>query len=283
MPQPVILAQLKGFKGGIVHFEWKLTIKWTTARTGYGGMHWETPRAEEVYEGDAGGRNSEPEDLRIGPILEKYGMRGGNEINLRVEAIAGGKKYVTADIKNPFTIQGLNPALSVMLAELNGLEYEAIACHESNFNQFAPDANIRNYAKSDYPLQGESDASDFGIMQKNKPANDDIIWNWVTNVRTCKDYYDICYNNARAYLNSFEGAGEYDENGELLIEAFCQYNGGSSATKNKGRHYYEWDSGDKDKNIPGSWVRRTDGEQRDEAARDYGDTLWDLWNDPNWR
>jgi hypothetical protein len=295
MPQPVIVAQLRNFKGGSVQFEWNMKIEWTKARQGWDRKNqkwivWNTPHnSSEFYHGYAWGRNSEFEDLDIKQDIEKYGIRGGDKVTLHVEAMAGGKKYNTPDITNPFIVKGLNPSLPIILAELNGLEYEAIARQESNFNQFGLPDGPRACSQADYPLQGESDPGDFGIMQKhlyeNTSGNDDIIWNWKENVSVCKDYYDICYNNAKAYLNnSFEGAGPYDDNGELLIEAFCQYNGGSSANKKKGRHYYKWKEPDPNTNESGSWVRiEDDPDQRVNDARDYGDKVWDLWNTPNWR
>jgi len=273
MPKPHVIAQLKNYIEGPVYFSWKLTLKWTLGRGG-----WHTPRFEDgSYLGDALSVNGNFADLGIGRFLSAYGMRGGNMTDLHIEATAGGKTYKT-DISNLFVIKGENPTLAVMLSELNGYVYEAVAYQESRFNQFAPDANIQNRTEPDYPLQGH-DPDDFGIMQKNKPSDDDIIWNWVTNVRTCKAYLDNRRSAARRYHQDVNGAVALDAD-QQLVEAYSEYNGGPA------RLYWSWVIPNPNEDEPGGWIRDDDIDGMDQRwidAREYAETVFGLYQHHPWR
>jgi hypothetical protein len=61
-------------------------------------------------------------------------------MKLHVEATAGGRTYKT-DVSDLFVIKGENPPVPVVLSELNGYVYEAVAYLESRFSQFVPNPN----------------------------------------------------------------------------------------------------------------------------------------------
>jgi len=303
MPNPVIKAQLKNFNNstnGAVEFNWTLTIKWNAE-----GINFSTPLDKtEKYTGTASGQNSELVDLEVGQTL--YGekdMRGGDDITLNVIAktVVDGKVY-TKVTKNPFVIKGKNPSLATMLAELNGLKYEAIASKESNFNQFAPDwqtafrhAN-QPVTTLEYPLQG-GDLNDFGIMAIRFPNqypfpspnpyynftdyySDDIIWNWAFNVRLGKQKFDKCvdmagtYHTWKRFRNNDSPPTPLDANRQL-IQAYCEYNGGYSA------RYWKWVKPDEKHNMPGYWGIDSDGSWA--QARPYATDVWVRYTFHLWR
>ncbi len=153
-----IKAQLHYKKNIPVQYDWEIKIKWT------GAGNWKTPQNDESYSGDTTGQTNKWTYLNVN--LNKY-IRGGQTVTLNVVATTADYS-ATKSYDSTFVIKGMNPTFANMLATLNGLQYEAIARHESNFNQFAKGTVAQCVQTPNYPLQG-GDPSDFGIMQINNP------------------------------------------------------------------------------------------------------------------
>jgi hypothetical protein len=185
MPKPPIKVQLKNFNKGDVKFEWDMIIKWN------GRGNFKTPREKEIYTGITKTTNDNIVDINLD--LNAY-VRGGQKVILNVKADADGNSY-HAKKEDLFELKGLNPDDGVIRNEITAVapttvwNYEThdekmlhiITYKESKFNQFAPNASIKNRKDPFYPLQG-SDPRDFGLMQVSKPASDDLIWNWKKNI-----------------------------------------------------------------------------------------------------
>jgi hypothetical protein len=286
MPKPVIRVQLENYhndQNGTVNFHYILKIHWKSDVVNH---PWGTPKInkDEQYTGDTTGTNDQTINWTLN--LDKYGMRGGNDITLIVTATtADGKVYKTNpdSMKNPFLVKGKNPTLATMLAELNGLKYEAIANKESNFNQFSTTLS-NEYLKHPhsitpaYPLQGPP--TGLGIMQIDPPPNDDIVWNWVSNVNLGKQKLDTCiyiagtYHTREQFNNDNPQPAPLDSNRQL-IQAYCEYNAGYKA------RYWKWVKPDEKHNISGHWEIDNDGYWL--KARPYATDVWVLYVLHTWR
>ncbi len=270
MPQDMIVkAQLKNFDGNADFYVTIPDLDWYAPRT-------ETDKVPQLVTTgyiDGHKNGSGIVEIHFNEMTYKDGgavIRGGDRMNLEVKAVAKGKTY-TKPITNPFKIIGSNPSLPAMLAALNGLQYEAVACHESSFQQFNPSPG--------FPYQGRVDGRDMGIMQIHQYAgtqDDDVIWNWRANVEAGKNILDGLFSAATSYHEKWEGADTLDAD-QQLIEAYCEYNGGG------GRTYWYWEKGDPTNNISGHWERAAEEDERTEAARDYGEDVFDLYQNPTWR
>ena len=289
MPKPVIIAQLRNFTGGIVHFEWYLTIKWI------GLNNMTTPsNTSEYYYGDALGQNSEFTDLEIGKILPKYDMRGGQTIKLyNVTATAGGKIYTTPDVQQEFVIKGKNPDptnIYEALGNAGGTHhtdfYAAVAFKESTFHQF----NVTTL----YPNQG---GGAVGIMQLERPTlTDNCIWNWVSNVNAGVNFFDEMYQEAENYQNHpyfiqnhisptvplCETEQSLDPNQyQLFLEAYACYN--SNPQPDGYGRYWDWVKPEKDDNgtvtKAGYWTKNIKSWPL--VVQDC-DQLWQIFKNKEW-
>ncbi len=278
MPKPQIKAQLHYPINIAVTYNWEISIKWKSTVN-----NWTTPRnSDETYSGTESGRTNTWTDLKVN--LDAY-TRGGQTVTLKVIASTN-QGTASKSFEETFEIKGTNPTFANMLAALNGLQYEAIACYESSFNQFAKGTGAQCVQTPNYPLQGV-DPSDFGIMQINNPKQysncDDIIWNWTVNVQTGKSYFDQCYSDAVTYHLTYDDPSGTAKNTPLddnqkLKEAYCEYNGGAT-----GAWYWDWEQGDPWHNLPGTWQRSTDGNERIKKARNYADIVFNLYVTHPWR
>ncbi len=280
-----ITATVKNYKGK-VKYHYQLTVKWAPPGSvldytqGYG-------EGKDYYlEADA-------KDETPLPIDWKTGIRGGDETELSVDAVLEkeNKALPTNVQNNKFEILGENPSLSTMLSTLNGTKYEAIARMESNFNHFGyyePRCN----SEPNLPIQG-GDPNDIGVMQINKPSDDEVIWNWTANVGCGKNMLNFALGDAAVYhLYYPDSTGTAKDNplssqdpyNQQLIEAYCEYNGGYT------RWYWDWMPGDPIKDEAGEWVRSNDKvgknkKQQDKciSSRDYADDVYyNYYLHPDW-
>ena len=269
-----IKAQLHYKKNIPVNYDWEIKIKWNSTVD-----NWTTPNnADEIYQGQASGQTNTWTDLNVN--LDSY-IRGGQTVTLKVDATTA-ENTATRSYGKTFAIKGTNPTFANMLAALNGLQYEAIASYESNFNQFATGTGTQCNQTPNYPLQGGKDPDDFGVMQINNPPSDDIIWNWAVNVQTGRSYFDLCYSDASTYQLDYNDPSGTTKNTPLdgnqrLDEAYCEYNGGTGAW------YWDWKQGDSWHNVPGTWQRSTEGKERIKKARNYADIVFNLYVTHPWR
>jgi hypothetical protein len=191
-----------------------------------------------------------------------------------------------------------------LLAELKGDLYAAIAWNESRFNQFSRDATsaLRDpYSTTkEYPLQGGKDPWDFGLMQINHPDSyndpnlsyycDDLIWNWVANVRQGKAIFDNRFNRALSYntrpyfsnkfnpipdpLTHDKTSSEPDKD-QAFFQAYCYYN-----CKDANVRYWNWVPSRPSEGKPGYWIKETKYylEPRSHANEVWGFYIAKPWN-----
>lgn len=138
-------------------------------------------------------------------------------------------------------IKGKNPSRDIMLAELGEFQYRIIAYQESKLNQFAQNGNILFNQNPDYPYQGRTsddrNGDDFGIMQINKPQNDDIIWNWTKNIVAGKAKFNEKYRLAGNYYSDIQNGTTkvYDEDAD---EWTCNDPNPNDDQGNRDKWYY---------------------------------------------
>jgi hypothetical protein len=175
-PDMKVKAQLKNYDGEVNFFIMIPELKWqvpgtTIITTGY-------------FDGESTGSGI----VEIPFTFPKDYIRGGDDMELEVKAVANGKMY-NKKVKKPYKVLGINPTKREMLAELQDLKYKVIALQESNFNQFAPGPNVECSLTPYFPLQGVNHV-DIGIMQINRPTSDDLFWHWKKNIKRGKDILD---------------------------------------------------------------------------------------------
>jgi len=287
MPEVTFRARLKDYVEGTVNFFWNITVEWT------GKGSWKTPNNPEVYQGSKSGQNSDWIDFDVKTNSDWVALiRGGQTVKISVRATAGSQVFEKV-LENPFRILGRNPSKSDMLTELNERVYKAIAYKESRLNQFAKTLGVLANPSPDFPLQGV-DPNDVGIMQINNPENDDIIWNWKSNIGTGKARYidklgkannygsrvrsgNTWYLNdstyyfndpirvtsvyPRGYLNATDLTGD-----DLAKEAIQRYNKGI---------YWRWVPIEPDD-------PESEGAWRASPRNDYGDTVWGYYQNQPW-
>jgi hypothetical protein len=289
MPQPTIKVQLKNYKGDDVDFHYTLKIHWKSPdeiKHKKGNptplTPWETPKnPDETYTGDTTGGSDKTINWKLN--LDKYGMRGGNDMTLIVTATtkAEGKVYNTNPdtLKNLFVIKGKNPTVAIVLAEFSKHlyteyttdNYAAVAWDESRFNQFsmADSDNFIAHPHSTtptYPLKGPP--SGFGLMQIDPPPADSIVWNWVANVQEGQDQFNKNIDAAKNYQNRDYFKENYDTppdslknvptspdtiQNQVFLQAYAYYNSGSA-------RYWKWvepviDDNDGTVTTAGHWIR----------------------------
>lgn len=240
MPELRTEAQLKNFTGGVIHYTWEFTVRWTG------------PDGRLFNDEFAGKTEAQNAEVSAWTIAWEGKTRGGDNIALRVSTVGKGKTYKKS-VTDPFKIIGENPTVAQVKAGLS-LQEQVVVYMES-FPKW------QHFNNQGFPIFGFPHG--YGLMQLDNPrATDEQVWNWKENrtagaallaeKRLLAEGYP---SRVRSRGGSYVEVTDFTEE-QLLTDMFQLYNG---------FHYWVWmprnprriDSG-------GAWVRNPN------LPRDYG-------------
>lgn len=240
MPELKAEAQLKNFTGGVIHYTWEFTVRWTG------------PDGRLFNDEFTGKTEAQNANVSAWTIAWEGKTRGGDNIALTVTTVGEGKTY-RKSVKNPFKIVGENPTVAQVKAGLS-LQEQVVVYLES-FPKW------QHFNNQGFPIFGFPHG--YGLMQLDNPrATDEQVWNWKENrtagaallaeKRLLAEGYP---SRVRSRGGSYVEVTDFTEE-QLLTDMFQLYNG---------FHYWVWmprnprriDSG-------GAWVRNPN------LPRDYG-------------
>lgn len=240
MPSATLRAQLRNFNKGSVEYHWTFYTKWV----GPDGREFFDP-----FDGTSSAQNSDPATWEVNWDGR---IRGGNDLSVRVVAIADGVSY-EARIENLGTIKGVNPSVAEIKAGLN-LEEQVVVYMESK-------PKWTQFTASGYPSWGKPHG--YGLMQLDNPrSTDEQVWNWRANKQAGTAVYSQKRRIALAHPRKvreqtllpkthknyrpagYRSATDFSSE-ELLKDAFQLYNGG---------YFWDWKPEDpSNPNSDGTW------------------------------
>ena len=253
MPELKAEAQLKNFTGGVIHYTWEFTLRWTG------------PDGRLFNDEFAGKTEAQNAEVSAWTIAWENKTRGGNDIALRVTTVGKGKTYQKS-VTNPFKIIGENPTVAQVKAGLS-LQEQVVVYRES-FPKW------QHFNNQGFPIFGFPHG--YGLMQLDNPrATDEQVWNWKENraagvvllqqKRTDAEGYPgrIRAKARRGALSpGYLNTPNFLTDELLWKETFQRYNGGA---------YWWWHPVDPDNPVsPGEWKPIPGGSG-------YGAKAWDSY------
>lgn len=130
----------------------------------------------------------------IGDWIPPWGsLFAGGDLRATVKVTVGGAEAVATQAG--YRIRGTNPTQNKIFEIANDVEEQAVAWQESSHRQF--DA-LRNTGIG-LPLFGPPHG--WGIMQRDPPPSERLIWHWRENVIDGVTYLNRVHADAQSYLN----------------------------------------------------------------------------------